>query len=236
METIQIVYFERAAASLLLFGLVVLLVVCQGVGPTANRITGAQPGQLSVNPSTLNVGSVSVRSSGTASGSLTAAVSIVTISAATSSNPAFMISGLSLPATIPVGANVPFTVTFSPTTEGAETATLTFTSNATVSPIMEALTGTGTPTPVHSVNLSWNGGTSRNISGYNIYRAAYSPAPVNACGSFAKINPLLNAGTTYTDSNVTDGTAYCYAATAVNTSHAESGYSNIVSDVQIPPP
>ena len=39
--------------------------------------------------------------------------------------------------------------------------------------------------------------------------------------------------TVYTDSNVSDGTSYCYAATAVN---EENGYSNIVSDVQIPPP
>jgi hypothetical protein len=46
----------------------------------------------------------------------------------------------------------------------------------------------------------------------------------------------LNPSTVYTDSNVTDGNAYCYAATAVNTSSEESGYSNIVSDVQIPPP
>jgi hypothetical protein len=236
METIQIVpkCFERAAASLLIFGLIALLVACQGGGPTENRVTSAPPGDLSLNPATLNVGSVPVGSSGTASGSLTAAGSIVTITAATSSNPAFTISGLLLPATIPVGANVFFTVTFSPTTAGAETATLTFTSNATVSPTIEALTGTGTP--VHSVNLSWNGSTSSNISGYNIYRAVYSPAPVNACGSFAKINPLLNASTAYTDSNVTDGTAYCYAATAVNTSNEESGYSNIVNDVQIPPP
>jgi hypothetical protein len=245
METIQIVrvragrnpkYFERAEASLLLFGLVALLVACQGVGPTGNRVTSAQLGQLSVNPATLNVGSVTVGSSGTASGSLRAAGSIVMITAATCTNPAFTISGLSIPATISVGANVPFTVIFSPTTTGAETATLIFTSNATVSPTTEALTGTGMPAPVHSVNLSWNGSTSWNISGYNIYRAVYSLAPVNACGSFAKINPLLNAGTGYTDSSVTDGTAYCYAVTAVNTSNEESGYSNIVSDVQIPPP
>jgi hypothetical protein len=46
----------------------------------------------------------------------------------------------------------------------------------------------------------------------------------------------LDTLTTYTDSSVTDGTNYCYATTAVNSSNEESGYSNIVSDVQIPPP
>jgi len=40
----------------------------------------------------------------------------------------------------------------------------------------------------------------------------------------------------YVDANVADGTKYCYATTAVNTSSQESGYSNVVSNVQIPPP
>jgi len=50
------------------------------------------------------------------------------------------------------------------------------------------------------------------------------------------INPGLNTGTLYTDSTVVDGTSYCYATTAVNSTNEESGYSNIVSNVQIPAP
>jgi fibronectin type 3 domain-containing protein len=82
------------------------------------------------------------------------------------------------------------------------------------------------------VSLTWNASSSTDVSGYNIYRAPYT----STCGSFAKINPSLNAGTAYTDSNVTDGSSYCYAATTVDTSNNESGYSNIVSDIQIPAP
>jgi len=148
----------------------------------------------------------------------------------------FTISGLSLPATIAANQSVSFTVTFSPTVTGAASGALTFNSNAQTPTITAALSGTGTAAPVYSVNLSWTGSTSSNISGYNIYRAVYSPAPVSACGTFAKINPMLNTSTTFTDSNVVDGTDYCYAATTVNTSNQESGYSNIVSDVQIPAP
>ena len=48
--------------------------------------------------------------------------------------------------------------------------------------------------------------------------------------------PLLNTGTLYTDSAVVDGATYCYATTAVNTSNEESGYSNVVSNVQVPAP
>jgi fibronectin type 3 domain-containing protein len=45
---------------------------------------------------------------------------------------------------------------------------------------------------------------------------------------------VLNTSTSYTDSVVVNGTSYCYAATAVDSSNQESGYSNIASNVQIP--
>jgi hypothetical protein len=175
---------------------------------------------------------VVVGTSGTASGSLVASGANVTVTAATSNNTAFGVGGLSLPTTIPAGQSVPFTVTFNPSVTGAASATLTFTSNAQPATTTEALTGTGTPAPVHTVNLSWTASTSSNISGYNVYRAVYA----SSCGSFSKINSALNTGTLYTDSVVADGTSYCYATTAVDSSNAESGYSNIVSNVQIPAP
>jgi fibronectin type 3 domain-containing protein len=116
---------------------------------------------------------------------------------------------------------------------GADSATLTFTSNAQTTTTTGTSTGTGTPAPVHSVALSWNASTSPNISGYNIYRAVYG----SSCGAYSKINgATLDASTTYTDSAVVDGTNYCYATTAVDSGNAESGYSNIVSNVQIPAP
>jgi hypothetical protein len=175
---------------------------------------------------------VGVGTSGTASGNLTASGTDVTITAASTNNAQFNISGISLPATIPSGQSIPFTVTFSPQVTGAATATLTFTSSAQSSTTTETLTGTGTPASTHSVSLSWNASSSTNVSGYNVYRAVYT----NSCGSFSKINSLLNTSTLYTDSAVTDGTSYCYAATAVNTNNQESGYSNIASNVQIPAP
>ncbi len=192
----------------------------------------AAVGQLSVTPTTLGVGDVVVGTSGTASGSLKATGANVTVTAANSSNSLFSVSGLVLPVTITAGQSLPFTVTFSPTTTGAAGATLDFTSNGQPSSTAETLSGTGTAAPTYSVNLSWTASTSPDISGYNIYRAVYT----NSCGSFSKINSSLNTSTLYTDSVVIDGTNYCYATTAVNTSNEESGYSNIVPDVQIPAP
>lgn len=198
--------------------------------PLSGVGTSAAAGTLGVSPTTLALGSVVVGASGTASGTLTASGSSVTVSAVSSNNSAFTVAGLTLPVTIPAGNSAAFTVTFSPHTAGAVTAALAFTSNAQTSTTVETLTGTGTAAPVHSVNLSWNASTSSNVSGYNIYRAAYT----GACGSFSKINSLLNTGTLYTDSAVVDGATYCYATTAVNTSNEESGYSNVVSNVQVP--
>jgi hypothetical protein len=197
-----------------------------GIGTTATA------GTVSVSPATLALGSVVVGTSGSASGTLAAGGSSVTVSAVSSNNSAFTFGGLSLPVTIPAGNSAAFTMTFSPRTTGAVTAALTFTSNAESSTTVETLTGTGTAAPVYSINLSWGASTSSNLSGYNIYRAAYA----SACGSFSKINPALNTGTLYTDSAVVDGATYCYATTAVNTSNEESEYSNIVSNVQVPVP
>ena len=89
---------------------------------------------------------------------------------------------------------------------------------------------TGTGASAHTVDLSWDASTSAEVSGYNVYRAVYN----YSCGSFFKINSVLIPNTAYTDSEVATGTSYCYATTAVSTSGAESGYSNIVSSVQIP--
>jgi Abnormal spindle-like microcephaly-assoc'd, ASPM-SPD-2-Hydin len=187
-------------------------------------------GQLTVSPTTLGLGNVVAGSSGTASGSLTASGASVTVTAASTNNSVFSVGGLSLPATIQAGKSTSFTVTFSPQVAGAVSGVLTFTSSAQPGTTTEALTGTGTSAPTHSVNLSWNASTSSGISGYNIYRAVFK----TSCGSYAKINSVLNTSTLYTDNSVIDGTSYCYASTAVNTSNEESGYSNIVSNIQIP--
>ena len=190
----------------------------------------AAAGQLAINPTTLALGSVEDGTSGTTSGTLAATGANVTVTAASTNNSVFSLGGLSLPATIAAGTSVPFTITFSPQTVGSVSATLTITSNAQPSTTTATLTGTGTAAPSHTVNLSWNASTSPNISGYNVYRAVYT----TSCGSYVKVNSVLNTTTLYTDASVVNGISYCYAATAVDTSSQESGYSNIASNVQIP--
>jgi hypothetical protein len=198
--------------------------------PVSGTGVTAAVGQLSVSPGTLALGNATVGSSSTANGTVTASGASVTVTGASTNNSVFTIGGFSLPHTIPAGQSASFTITFSPTVAGSAGATLTFTSNAQPTTTTESLTGTGVAVATHSVALSWSASTSSNISGYNVYRATYS----SSCGSFSKINSLLDTGTLYTDSSVKNGSSYCYATTAVDTSNVESGYSNIVSNVQIP--
>jgi hypothetical protein len=220
------------AVILLVSGGAVSLTGCQGVsGLSSSQSGGGSPGQLSVTPTTIAVGNVADGSNGIATGTLSASGSSVTVNSAVSNNSAFTVSGFSLPATIGAGQSASFTVTFSPTTTGAQTATLTLTSNAQTPTTMAVLTGTGTAASTHSVALSWNASTSANILGYNVYRAVYG---TSSCGSYSKINSILNPDTLYTDSSVVNGTSYCYATTAVNTGNEESVYSNVVSNVQVP--
>ena len=67
------------------------------------------------------------------------------------------------------------------------------------------------------------------VVGYNLYRGATSGGP------YAKLNPVLNASTSYTDNSVQAGTTYYYVSTAVNGSGTESTYSNQLQAV-IPSP
>lgn len=96
----------------------------------------------------------------------------------------------------------------------------------------KAVVNTNPGSSTHIVDLSWAASTSGDVSGYNVYRAVYS----GSCGSFSKLNSTPIAATAYTDSHVAGGASYCYATTAVSANNTESGFSNIVSNVQIPQP
>jgi hypothetical protein len=178
-------------------------------------------GTLSVTPSAMNFGTVTIGNTQMQSGSLTASGGSVTLSSTSSSNSAFTLAGLNPPLTLSAGQSVPYTVTFTPTASGAASAKISFfTSNANSA--LETASGSGT-TIQHTVNLWWNASTSSSISGYNVYRG---PSPT---GPFSRINPAVNTALSYSDSAVQSGTTYYYVTTAVDASGAESSYSNQVT-------
>ena len=189
--------------------------------------TGTTAGTLAVSPATLAFGNVNVGSSSALGASLIASGAAVTVNSASSNSSEFVLSGISLPVTIPAGQSSAFTVTFTPQSSGAASASLSFSSNASNSPAVQSLTGTGTTQTQHTVDLTWN--SSAEAVGYNIYRGTVSGGP------YSMINSSLDSSTAYTDSTVTSGTTYYYVATAVNSSSEESGYSNQATAV-IPNP
>jgi|HubBroStandDraft_6_1064221.scaffolds.fasta_scaffold00017_5 hypothetical protein len=181
---------------------------------------GTPAAQLAVNPTSLNFGNVVVGNSAQQTAQLLASGATVTVSSVNVSNADFTVSGLSFPVTIPAGQGAQITVTFRPQSTGVTSGTASFTSNASNSPTVLSVSGTGTQPVQHSVLLSWTGSNSPNIDGYNIYRSGTSGGP------YSKLNSSLNPGTSYTDSTVVDGSTYYYVTTAVNSNSQESTYSN----------
>jgi hypothetical protein len=186
--------------------------------------SGLASGQLGVSPSTMNFGNVTVGSSQNQAGTLTAGSSDVNVSTASWNGLGYSLSGITFPTTVKAGTSAPFTVTFTPQAIGSSSGQVSFVSDATNSPTVVTLTGSGTQATQHSVRLSWNASTSV-VSGYNIYRGTSSG------GQYTLLNTSLVSGLSFTDSNVQSGTTYYYAATAVDSSNVESGYSNVATAV-----
>jgi Abnormal spindle-like microcephaly-assoc'd, ASPM-SPD-2-Hydin/HYDIN/CFA65/VesB-like, Ig-like domain len=188
--------------------------------------TGTAQGQLTVSPPSANFGSVTVGTSASQTGTLSATGASVTVSSVRVSNPEFSLTGVGFPLTIAAGQSVPIAVAFTPQASGTASAQLSFTSNASTSS-PESLTGDGVA-PQHSVSLSWAASTSL-VVGYNVYRGGTSGGP------YTIINSALDSSTSYTDSSVQAGQTYYYVTTAVDSTGTESSYSNQAQAV-IPSP
>jgi hypothetical protein len=186
--------------------------------------TAAAQGQLSVSPTSLSFGSVTVGSSSSLQATLSASGGAVNVSSAGSSSSEFSLSGISLPVTLSTGESLAFTVTFSPNASGTATAALNFASNAADSPTAEPLTGNGQAASSHWVGLSWD--ASSGAVSYNVYRKLLSDS------SYTQINSG-DTTTAYSDNDVTAGQTYDYVVTAVNADDQESAYSNM-AQVTIP--
>jgi Abnormal spindle-like microcephaly-assoc'd, ASPM-SPD-2-Hydin/HYDIN/CFA65/VesB-like, Ig-like domain/Cep192 domain 4 len=192
--------------------------------------TGAAAGQASVTPSSLSFGSVAVGDSKTLTATVGASGSSVTLTSASVSTPEYALSGLSLPLTIAAGQSATFSVIFTPQSSGSASATISFVTAGSSTPLVASLAGSGTAAAAqHSVDLSWNASSSSSVTGYNIYRGSASAGP------FSKVNSTLDDNTAYTDNSVQAGQTYYYVTTAVTGDGAESGYSNVVQAV-VPSP
>ncbi len=74
----------------------------------------------------------------------------------------------------------------------------------------------------HSVSLAWSPSTS-SVVGYNTYYSAQTGGP------YTKLTNTPVAADSYIDTNVQAGQTYYFVVTSVDSSNAESAYSNEVS-------
>ena len=186
-------------------------------------------GQLSVVPTAINFGNVSVGSKAQQTGQLGASGASVTVSSVNGSGSEFTITGIAFPVTIPAGQSANFTATFTPDASGRASGSALFASDASNSPTVQSLTGNGVSALQPRVYLSWTASSSPNVIGYNVYRGTRhgGPYPIKVVS--------LDPSTTYTDNSVAPGQTYYYVATAVNASNVESRDCNEVKAV-IPSP
>jgi hypothetical protein len=192
-----------------------------GVGTTA--------GVLSVTPSSVNFGNVTVGSSQHQTLTLSASASPVTVSSDSLGSSEYSVSGITLPLTLAAGQSLPVTITFSPQASGPANTSLAFsTGSGNTNPVLTSLIGTGMAPIQHSVALSWQPPTSP-VVGYNVYRGSQSGGP------YAKINPSTDGSTSFADDNVQGGNSYYYEVTSVDGSGMESVPSSPVAAI-VPSP
>lgn len=182
-------------------------------------VAGTGAPQLTLSPTSLNFGNVTVGQSATLPITLTASAGNVTISSDQLTSSEFSLIGLAPPVTVLSGTSMRVKFKFTPGQSGTASGKAGFFSNAVISPAVELLTGSGVAQTAHYVTLTWQDSGS-GIVGYNIYRGTLHGGP------YQKVNNTLDASSNYIDYFVSSGATYYYVTTAVTSSGAESGYSN----------
>jgi len=196
-----------------------LLTACGGGTVAAKTATG-NAATLAASPSTIGFGNVTVGGSSSLTGTLTAGASALTVSSASWNGQGYSVSGINFPVALTAGHSVDYTVSFSPQVSGAVSGSISFVSDASNSPTMQTLTGTGTQSVARGVDLSWDPSPS-SVIGYNIYRGTAPGGPYPL-----KLNSSPQPGTSFSDNTVLSGTTYYYVATSVDTNSVESSHSN----------
>jgi hypothetical protein len=189
---------------------------------------------LTASPSKLSFGNVTVGSNSTLAVTLNnSGTSNIAVSNVSLSGPGFDASGVSTGQIIPPGQTATLNVTLAPSATGNAAGSITVTSNAVDSTLTIALAGAGAQRGTsHSASLSWSTSPSPSVTGYKVYRASASGGET---GTAAINGSVLDAGNSFTDTNVTAGATYYYVVTTVNSSNTESVFSNEISGT-IPTP
>src|SRR5271155_5200053 len=196
--------------------------------------TGVQ-GNLTSNPASINFGSLLVGASGSVNVTLTnSGTASVAISQGSSSGTGYSITGLSSPSTLTAGQSTSFTAKFSPTAAGNATGSISIVSNAPGSPLVIALSGSGTasqpqltisPASVAFGSVSVGSSGSQTVTLTNAGNATLTVTQASTSGtgfsmSGASMPMTINAGSSASFS----------AIFAPTTTGAASGSISVVSN------
>jgi hypothetical protein len=214
--------FTATVSSVTTAQAVTLTASAGGVSKTFALQLNAGVATLTISPTSLAFGNVTVNTPTTLPVTLTSTgTAPVTINSATLSGTGFTMSGATFPVTLNPTLAITLDVQFDPTTTGAATGQLTIKSNSSTNgTVVINLTGTG-ESGSHLVDLSWQapGSSADPVAGYHIYRSTGGSA-------YQLLNSSLNTPTTYTDNNVVSGQTYDYIVKSVDSSGVESSASN----------
>jgi hypothetical protein len=176
---------------------------------------------LSVTPSSLSFGSVTLNTASTLSVTLRNTGNSPVSGTAGVTGAGFSMSPLQ--GTLSPGQSGPVVVQFDPSSVGAATGSLTIRTNAENPLVIVPLTGTGESTMQHSITLNWSAPASspEPITGYITYRSTNG-------GTYTVLNSTPSTGTTYVDMTVQPGIAYSYYVKSVAQNGSISDPSNMV--------
>ena len=204
--------------------------------PTAISLsgTGMEPA-LTMSPASLNFSNVTVGQTSTQNVTLSnSGNASLTINLATLSGTGFGMTGLALPKTLSPGANLSFSVQFTPTSTAGATGSIVFTDNAPNSPQTLSLTGSAVAS---GSTLSANPG-SFNFNNVVVGSSSQQTITLTNSGNAAiTINQATTTGTGFSSTGLTNGQQIAAGATATftakfapTTAGAASGTVTITSN------
>jgi hypothetical protein len=195
-----------------------LVISLSGTGQAATMLLGASPTSL-VFGGVLDQATSSMTTSITNSGNANVTISNVSVTGA-----GFSASGVTNGTVLSAGQSVTLTVTFAPTSGGAISGSVSIASDATNSPSMISLSGTG----MHSVVLTWEASPTDGVT-YSVFRGT-TPGGEGT----TPINPSPIGALNYTDTSVTPGTIYYYTVEAVDSAGASGPSNETVASIPNP--
>ena len=168
------------------------------VGAAPERLREHSRRRLSANQASVSFGSIAVGSTGLQSLILTnSGTASTTISSVGVSGTGFSIAGLSTPMTLSAGQSASFSAAFTPSSAGNASGSISIASDASVSPMTIALSGTGTqpqwsvlPTSVNFGNVNVGSNSSQNVTVTNSGTVALTITSMTLSGQGFSISGL----------------------------------------------